>query len=1139
MPPTLQEATQKFQNGGAQAQLSADFNKLSPGISTISGPSTGANYAATSTYDNRSNMGKFVGFLGDLGKQTGHLAGAAGKWLGTQLENMVTAPVKFGSAIGHGLLDNMDLTTISAQSKQLDAQMQTLQQNFKDGKINHTSYVQAMKTLSQSYDSLVKENKLTQNRIDLNKQQAIQSGIDVAADLVTILTAGFGKAVSTGVNITGGKLALEPQAAKTASEWIASKVAAPILEPMSGTISKLADNSQLFNMLDKGVQNILQKSTAEVVANAGADMTAGQIARATAVNVAFKYPMTFSFYSPMATEMYHQLDDKKYGDAIRTAAFNAALLLSGGPIGYAFKYGGKALTGLSEKTFGQTSFWDNLSTFYGDGNAAGFANAIREYAGTLKEADRIAFIKDLSAVEKTNIAAMGGDIGGAAYRVAKGMQGQYAFDLTEVSHADALQDMVKFAKSFRVGSQAAEKAGIGPIAIGRLDGRDKGAIMTAISMGDGVDGRLKAWEQWKVENPNTAAANNANFDKQITELIKSPTHEGLGELSTAIMSIKAATKIDGLPQAVVDSLAKDGYVPIRPRNLEAPFKEGADQLATKFNGKDNFFIKSVQPLPVLGSIGSLFTHMGLSPNSSQNLSYQLFNDNLSKTLAESKAFTSVVGETTEQSTDIMLKTLSDFAKGKKIPIKDLRQLTKKDIVKALGVSEEGAVSIQHAIIDAHLKVPLLVRGMGDKAVDLSYKLPGMSPIIRQYSKLQGALRFSYNPFFQYLRVIPKTEILAQAEGGGAIASIFTGRTGQIKDIRAALHEGGFLNETGHLGTVVSGEAEASFGTVGRNINKKLLKGQEISVAGLIDAQAQRMGMTWQDYLKTNQQAARDTIQMIVEYDRNANFLNSPLARTLNVAIFPFRFDTKVVSIIGKNLAQSSLATQVGVINGMMKAHDFFTSPEGQAWYAQNSTVLGLINYITPFAHIAEVFQSLLPGHDHSLGNFGALGGLPFGWIPALLDAEGLTHFNQPGMDAKTGQMFPTYVPATDKGQLAIAIQDLIGQVFSYPGAELGLPSKGSITRNVALGLTGASKRTDLKLTTPSPNAQQLAYSMTLKPAQPIEVSQPTQGATTVPTQQLAPVQPVYKPGSGTKKKKTQYTPEMMPGQTQLGVIQGQ
>jgi hypothetical protein len=225
---------------------------------------------------------------------------------------------------------------------------------------------------------------------------------------------------------------------------------------------------------------------------------------------------------------------------------------------------------------------------------------------------------------------------------------------------------------------------------------------------------------------------------------------------------------------------------------------------------------------------------------------------------------------------------------------------------------------------------------------------------------------------------------------------------------------------------------------------------------------------------------------------------------------------------------------------MLKAHDFLTSPEGQAWYAQNATVLGLINYVTPFAHLSEAFQSMLPGHDHSLGNFGELGGLPFGWIPQLLDAEGLTHFNQPGMSATTGKMFPDYVPATDRGQLAVAVQDLIGGLFSYPGAMIGLPSKNQLTGDFANAITGASK-SDSKKVTPEPNAQQQYYQQNsgIQDAQPVvhfSTGQPSSQPIATQMGALPPAPPKYKEGKASvkKKKESQYTPGVITGAVYTG-----
>lgn len=1147
----LQGALQNYNNGGAAADLTHDFQTLAPGVTTIGTQSQGATFNPASYGAAKGGSTGLTGFLGDVFNETGHLASQAAQWLGKTAVNMATAPIKLGEGLAHGFLEGgvlghsflgTELESVSAQNKQLTDQMNTLQSNYKAGRISKSDYQLSMKELSQSFDNLVSQTNALNNRVTFDQKASTTALINTASDLVTILTVGFGRAATTDINIAGGKLTLTPQESQTATQWLASKAADNFLTPADNFVQSVGTDARVFNALNDTAKVLLQKSTAEVVANAGADMTAGQIARATAANIALKYPLIYGTYiNPQASSIYNDISQGKYGDAMKSIGFNAVLLLSGGPIGAALKYGGDALKGISARTFGQTSFWDELSKFYGQGNPDGFRRAISKYAATLSEGDRNEFIRNLSAVEATNVAAMGGDAKAGAYRLARGMQGQYAFNLSEVSHDAAVQDMVQFAQNFREINDMATKLGLGPVAIGRLDVRDKQAIAEAVSGGPDAASRLQAWEDWKQQNPNAAAANNANFDKQIKQIIQNNA-DNPGNIAAEVGAIKARATVEGFPQSFVDKYAKRGYIPIQPKTVEAPFKEGTGTLVSKFAPKNgDVFTKAVQPVPILSSIGSLFTRMGLSPNASQAQVYQLFNDSMARNIAGIDAV-GKVGLNELHNADMIIKQLSSYAHDQKLPIKDLRMLTTKQISAAIGSDMARAKEIQQAIARAHLEVPLAVKGLGDRAVDWSYKLPVSSPIMRQYLKIQGAMRFSFNPFFQYLRVIPKTEILTEAEGGGFIRSIFSGRGSQIAQIRTDLRSGGFLDEAGHLGTVMGGEAEGFMGATGKNLNKKLLPMQERSIAGLIDSQAQRMGMDAKTYMDTYPQNVRDTVQMIAEYDRNGNFINSPLARTLNIAFFPFRFDAKVAQIFARNLGKSSMITQVAVVNGVFKAHDFLTSPAGQAWYQQNATVIGLMNYITPFASIAEVFNSLLPGHDHSLGNFGQLGGLPFGWIPQLLDTEGLTHFNQPGMKAKTGEMFPQYVPTTDKGQLAIAIQDFLGQLFSYPGAQVGLASKTQLTSTIANSVVGANTSKDFKKVTPQPNAQQKFYQENIPNQQqaPVKFStgQPSSQATTFGMQNLPQVQPKYKNGVAPtrRKKESQYTPALLPGQSSLGQL---
>jgi hypothetical protein len=706
--------------------------------------------------------------------------------------------------------------------------------------------------------------------------------------------------------------------------------------------------------------------------------------------------------------------------------------------------------------------------------------------------------------------------------------------------------MVTMAQDMRLAQGAANKLGLGNVVIGRWDVRSKATISDAITQTDGVSGQLKALQDYIDSHPNEPLANNENLQTQIRNIV-TDNNGDKGAIRQGITNISALPAVEGFPKGVIAQLARNGHTIIKPGKLEAPFVEGGDKILTANPGKDDFFTKAVQPIPVLGSVGALFTKLGLSPQASQAKAYEYLNDYLAKNLEEAGAIRSIQGEDIRQTSDKLIKQLSNYAHGLKVPTQDLRMLTRKQIADALGVSSHDAGSVQQAIARAHVQVPLAVRGMGDRAVDWSYNLPGVSALQRRYLKLQTALRFSFNPFFRYMRLIPKTEILSEAEGGGFFRSVFQGRLGVVSDIRAGLRQEGLL-DSGGLRGVLSGEATGATGMeetgLTKNLSKHLTPGQETSIAGLIDAQSQRMGMDWKEFISQYPQETADTIQRIAEYDRNSTFLNSPLARTLNIAVFPFRFDVKVATIMSKSLAQSSLLTQVSFINGLMKAHVWLNSPEGQAWYAKNQEVIGLFNYITPFARMNQVIESLVPGHDHSLGNFGELGGLPFGWIPQILDSEGLTHFNQTGVDAKTGQAFPNYIPATAKGQAAIAIQDFLGSLFSYPGATAGLPSKTKAARTVADALVGAKTATDFTKETPSLSPDQQQYQKNVQQASGQTQTPPNYQSAPSGTVNVQPsgssasskIQTKSKPAAAKKLKKSQFPVQLPPGQTQAGVL---
>jgi hypothetical protein len=1145
-----------------QADLQSTVANTAPLAQNYNGAQTGVNiqqvFNKAPATPQASNLSKFAHFIGGVGSEIGHIATGAATWLGKQTAQAVMAPVHYAQGISHGQTDQLTIKTLSALSQQSSNNLDTLHTQFKSGKITAKQYQSGLKDLINLNNQITEQQMGLQNRIKADQQQTTKAAIDTAATVVTVLTAGFGRAAAT-----AGEAAL-PLGERAAANYIASTNAKVLLDSAEQGLNKLATNPELFAKLTPEAQNALQTATAEVIAGNSGSMTSAQIARAAAANVALKYPIYYNMLSTTGQDIYKKLDDRKYGQAVQQMAFNAALLLSGGVIGQALKYGSKTISGAAGAVFGKSSFIDELSKGIGDGNASGLyrtINAIEDPA-IRKEA-----IQNLSAVEATNLSAVAGkDPVAAAWRVLNGMSSYEGASMSEFTHEEALNNMVNFAKAQRLVDTVGKANNLGPITVGRVDARQLNKISAAVApaIQDGKDTAKQMWEAIKSQNPTQAWANNENFDKQIVSIIN--RNDSPESIDSAIRSITASFHVEGFPAAEAKQLSKMGYIPIKPVNLEAPFKEGEGTLTSKF-GEGDFFNKSVQPLPVLSSVGSFLTRLGLSPTASTGRVYQLFNQNLSENLGQMQVVENFVdkGVDRSQTADNIVKKLSNYAhnptrgtriNGKPlIPITDLRQMTTKDIMEALTVSQSDAKEVKGALMDSMLQVPLQVRGLGDKLVDLNYKL---NPTAGRYARIQGAARFAWNPFFQ-AKLSVKTELLSQAEVQGkfptlggtnsVLATIFPDKYRTIDDTRTILRNNGIFDTKANFGEAIGGEGVNDVGVAGANLTHKLIPSQERSLASMVQVQADRMGLTTKDFVENYPNEVRDTVQMIAQYDRNSEFLNSAMARTLNLAFFPFRFEYKVASIMARSLAKTAPLTQLAVVNGLYRAHDWLNSTEGQAWYSQNAEVIGLIKYFTPIQTLGEV-STLLGGHPDSVGAFGELGGLPFGWIPQLLDAEGLTNFGGVYVSPKTGQALPDYIPASDKGKLVSAIQDLIGSIYTYPGATAGLPSKTSLDRNIALGVTGASTKNDFTKVTPQIPADQQNFAQTVQGlsnqtlgsqqnVQTAPSAPQLQPGTQVPTQSspLTTVTPRPAKSGGTKKlKKAQFTPQLLPGQTSLGQL---
>lgn len=1098
------------------------------------------------------------GKIESIGKQAGHIASEGVQGLAHFGENMITAvPHLEVSAFNFG----RDIANNSYNSKEetaLTQQQQTLMNQYKGGVLSAKTYTQGLKELADAQTQLQKRVAANQTNVSHDSQGLIKGTVDTTSAVLTVMTGG------TFLLAKGPEDFLANQVVN----YLGSKEAEPVLAKGAEAVTNIVDKPGVFDKLPDTIKAPMVRTIAAIAQQPTSSATAVQLTRAAATNVLLKYPLVYNAFATSGEQVYNELDNKKYGSAVQSLAFDAALALSGGPVGWALKQGGKVGGSLMSGMFGQRSLLDEISKYVGNGDPLQLFNVIdKELQGGNES-----LVKNMIVTMDTNLKRSGGNIAEAAHAIVDHLEGPAAWGSLS-THTP--EEVVKNLNDWSTAAQLAEEAKQGgkikgmlandprTIAVGRWTAHDnqnvRDIFAQVVQSNPDAEGKdlqtlfTNAWSDYKDQNPNTAVANNENLDKQISTLITKFGGDH-AKLNTAIQKVDAAFGVQGFPSSIGKRIAKLGYVPILPKSVSAPlvpFERSSGELLSAGKSESNYFLQASKPLPILGSVGAGLVKAGLSPENSGSLTQRIYSTNLQTGLEDIKG---LAGDG-----DTLIKRLSNYANSPegpkligKMPVTDLRQLTNGDIQRALKVDKATATQVRGALMDAMLQVPLTVRGLGDRIVDASYK---DIPITAKYMRLQGSLRFSQNPFFQ-MRLAAKTEFLSQLEANGKFPTI--GGANQImahifpeyyKGLNVTvktLEDAGVLK--GGLGAEAANDSAAGV----RGLTHELMPGQKLSLAGLTATMADHAGMNVEDYVKAFPNETADALKAIVQYDRRSNFINSPLARTLNVAFFPFRFNLKVSSIVAQSIGRMSAPVQFAVIKGFFQASTFLKSNEGQAWYSQNAAAIQVFEYFSPLEAIATV-AATLGQKPESVAQYGELGGLPFGWIPGLLDASGLTNFNQPAVNPATGATYTQKIPTGLKGQANVAIQDFLGQLFTYPGATFGLPSKTSVLKTMADIVPGS--KAEFKSETPTNlNTQQKNYQNVV---QKLPGNQPTDTSTQArpkmtnfpATPQSSPnapatpgtsplTTPTPKTGATKAKKKTkaQMTPQLLPGQTQLGQL---
>jgi hypothetical protein len=264
-----------------------------------------------------------------------------------------------------------------------------------------------------------------------------------------------------------------------------------------------------------------------------------------------------------------------------------------------------------------------------------------------------------------------------------------------------------------------------------------------------------------------------------------------------------------------------------------------------------------------------------------------------------------------------------------------------------------------------------------------------------------------------------------------------------------------LKKTGFFSSGYAGEGAGE--AIGR-ISAKLSPYQERTVAAGFEKFAKSSGQSIEEFVTDPKNTEFvDDIKKVVQYP-NRGLTSSNFMKALNLVAFPARYNIKVTQLAVKALSKRPGIEQLGVINGIGKFQDFLESDKGIKWQSDNAELLGLVQYFTPIGSVDYVMRSLR-GKNRTPGDFGSLGGLPFGVISQVLQGQGLYKLDSPYLNPKTGEIVPDKIPTNTSARIEQALSDIIGTMFTFPGRKINAPSKsevvGKLTDTLSLGsLTG-------------------------------------------------------------------------------------
>lgn len=907
--------------------------------------------------------------------------------------------------------------------KQLERKQQEIQQAHKSGRMSLEDYNKATNELAKAFTQLTKETQ----KISAGPTPQ-QRASDVANTAINALTLG---------SFTTGKA-------------LGKEATSSLITKLDDVVTKVP-----------AIRALAERNAASIV-KAGANETLEQAlatdAKRTAIGLLIKRPIFYQSNITGAKDVYEDVLKGNYGDAAKSSAWLASQMLEGGPIGAFSKGAGWLKKGLSKLSYGTGSFIDNISSQIGNKNPSQIARFLttleKKSPNEFEQANRI-----FKILQETNLQAAGDDAQRAADSVLTHYN-QHSIPLENVTPSQLYKDFSNWAKADELAQKTLKSGLVRDInpedaqkyVVVRWDSPTKQAVADAVrNAGPELEDQLAAVKTL-ADQPSVGWANNNILMTKIENEIQNAALDKATSAETAAKAISristASTILPNVPKKVADELADLGYsiaAPFGGRKTPIVDENDLRKLVTgAIKGDTTVFDIASAPEPNLSALAGAIDKSGLSVRSTNQLANRKLQESVVANLDE-LGLGSQLGLKNTQGGDIVnggkviLSKLQEYVEdkrpalglGKKAAITDIRQMRIGEIEEALNVSSSQAKLISQAVMDGYLQVPLEFRGLGDKVVDALYKY---NPLQKYYSRIQSAMRYTYNPFFRTQERV-ETKLLSHAQANNLVWG--KGRA-TLDDAAQTLDNAGIFTSS------LPGEA-AQDQVLGR-ITANITQGQKRDLAGLALDMAKARGVTLDEMVSRHSGELDDALRVVVQYPTKG-ILASPLARTLNLAFFPMRYNAKVTALAAQTLAKQPPSVQLAVIHSLFQMKDWLKSDEGIRWQSAHADAIQLFKWLTPINSI-ESTMNLLGHKPDSVGSIGQLGGLPLGVITQVLDGQGIINLNKPYVNPKTGDVFPDYIPKTAQARAATALTDLLGTTFTYPGRILGLPGKEATMKKV-------------------------------------------------------------------------------------------